>query len=50
MDMKTEGMGINGDATKEVKEPNYRGVKAMPFVVGIYLLTITNTHNRAVVY
>ncbi|PWA34382.1 proton-dependent oligopeptide transporter family [Artemisia annua] len=46
MDMKVEGMRINGDDTKEVKELNYRGVKAMPFVVGIYLLTATNTHKR----
>ncbi|GJZ52338.1 proton-dependent oligopeptide transporter family protein [Tanacetum coccineum] len=35
MDMKVEVVGIiNGDDTKEVKQLNYRGVKAMPFVVG----------------
>ncbi|KAJ0441088.1 putative proton-dependent oligopeptide transporter family, major facilitator superfamily [Helianthus annuus] len=35
MDLKVEGMGINGDEkVEEVKELNYRGVKAMPYVIG----------------
>ncbi|PWA75426.1 proton-dependent oligopeptide transporter family [Artemisia annua] len=34
MDMKAGGMEVNGDEKKEVKELNYRGVKAMPFVIG----------------
>ncbi|KAJ0755020.1 putative proton-dependent oligopeptide transporter family, MFS transporter superfamily [Helianthus annuus] len=35
MALKMEGMGINGDAkVEELKQPNYRGVKAMPFVIG----------------
>lgn len=35
MDMKGEGMVINGDEkVEELKELNYRGVKAMPFVIG----------------
>ncbi|KAJ0643636.1 putative proton-dependent oligopeptide transporter family, MFS transporter superfamily [Helianthus annuus] len=35
MALKVEGMGINGDEkVEEVKELNYRGVKAMPYVIG----------------
>ncbi|MFS7893662.1 hypothetical protein Hanom_Chr00s001030g01672291 [Helianthus anomalus] len=38
MALKMQGMEINGDVkVEEFKEPNYRGVKAMPFVIG-------NTH------
>lgn len=50
MDMKVDGMENKRDEkVEEIKELNYSGVKAMPFVIGIYMymyiLKLINIHD-----